>query len=181
MSLICLNCKKVKKSNRGVWCRICVNKKTNSDPIRNKKISIAKKGEKHSLETKEKIRAKALIRFKDKRNHPNYNKKLSEQTKQKIREANLGENNHCWKGGRIKNNCGYIWIYYPNHPNGGCSSLKNYILEHRLVMEKKIGRYLKKGEIVHHINGIRDDNRPENLFLTTSSKHVAYHNKLRNK
>lgn len=66
-----------------------------------------------------------------------------------------------WKGGRRKIN-GYIQILSENHPfadSNGC------VLEHRLVMEEIIGRYLTKDETVHHINGQRDDNRPQNLEL----------------
>lgn len=47
--------------------------------------------------------------------------------------------------------------------------------EHRVVMEKMLKRKLRKGEIVHHINGNKKDNRIENLVLTTQSKHVNMH------
>ena len=65
-----------------------------------------------------------------------------------------------WKGGKTKTN-GYIMIYCPSHP----SIKSDYIFEHRLVMEKYLGRYLRSDEVVHHKNRIRDDNRIENLEL----------------
>ena len=45
------------------------------------------------------------------------------------------------------------------------SNKSNYIYEHRLIMEKHIGRYVTTDEVVAHINGIPDDNRLENLEL----------------
>ena len=89
----------------------------------------------------------------------------------------FGPDSNYWKGGRRKRKDGYIYIYSPNHPHKGAYG---YVLEHRLVMEKSIGRYLLPGEVVHHINEIRDDNRIENLSLFKNcGEHTAYHNSLR--
>lgn len=69
--------------------------------------------------------------------------------------ASVGKHNAMWRGGRTKNSSGYIMV----RTDG------KYIPEHRLVMEKMIGRKLTINETVHHKNGIRYDNRPENLEL----------------
>lgn len=82
-----------------------------------------------------------------------------------------------WSGGRIVDKSGYILVYMPEHPHashparGRCG----YVREHRLVMEKMIGRYLDPKEVVHHKNGKKDDNRPENLELFSSNAEHLKH------
>jgi uncharacterized protein (DUF1330 family) len=94
------------------------------------------------------------------------------KTKRKISEGRIG-NKYSWKGGRTIATEGYVLIYNPAHPH---KQISKYVLEHRLVMEKHLGRYLTPKEIVHHINGIPDDNRPENLMLFKNSKeHTRFH------
>lgn len=67
-------------------------------------------------------------------------------------------------GSRITRKDGYVMVHKPEHP---AARRGGYVLEHRLVMEQLLGRYLLPRENVHHRNGIRDDNRPENLELWT--------------
>lgn len=67
-----------------------------------------------------------------------------------------------WKGGRLTTAAGYTMVLTRGHPRGGSY---NYVAEHVLVMEKMLGRYLLHGENVHHVNGVKSDNRPENLEL----------------
>jgi hypothetical protein len=61
---------------------------------------------------------------------------------------------------------GYKQLLLKNHPN---SSKSGYVMEHIVIISKHIGRPLRKGETVHHKNGIRDDNRIENLELWSKS------------
>ncbi len=77
-----------------------------------------------------------------------------------------GNLHYNWKGGRRK--CGeYIKVLSRTHP---FADGLGYILEHRLVMEKHLGRYLTRKEIVHHRNGNFSDNRIENLRLFKNKK-----------
>lgn len=85
-----------------------------------------------------------------------------------------GNKNPSWKGGRyVDKRDGYVMINSPEHPNRRSD---NYVLEHRLVMEKIIGRYLFPDEDVNHLNGKKDDNRPENLKLV---RHFAHYEEMR--
>jgi hypothetical protein len=77
-----------------------------------------------------------------------------------------GNKNPNWKGGHSYNKKGYRMRACPEHPRAH----PTYVLEHILVMEDKLGRYLLPNERVHHKNGIRDDNRPDNLELWTTSQ-----------
>lgn len=94
--------------------------------------------------------------------------------------AKNGSGNPHWKNGRRVKSQGYIRIYKPDHIRAdkeGC------VLEHILVMEERLRRSIQKGEIVHHINGTKSDNRPENLIVYPSiSEHyrLGHPNKKRN-
>lgn len=87
-----------------------------------------------------------------------------------------GEKNGFWKGGRWKNARGYVLVHVPNHPYPNHQK-GPYVFEHRLVIERQIGRYLKPEEQVHHLNGNKEDNRLENLVLCLNqSDHIKkYH------
>ena len=81
-----------------------------------------------------------------------------------------GKDSSTWKGGRHKAK-GYIYIYAREHPH--CNS-NNRIAEHILIWEQAHNQYLPDGWVVHHINGIRDDNRLENLYAMPKKNHHSY-------
>lgn len=82
-----------------------------------------------------------------------------------------GDGNSRWNGGRRTRKDGYVVCYVPGHPY----AYRDFVLEHRLVMESHLGRYLKPEEIVHHMNENRSDNRIENLELTNKPDHSRMH------
>lgn len=169
-----------------------------------------KKGhhKKHSEETKQKMREKATGRnhseeTKNKLREINTGRKLSAETKRKISIANsgkpkpprteehrrkmslakkgvpldrVGDKNPSWKGGIKTDKHGYIYIYCPEHP----SARAKYVREHRLVMEKRLGRYLTPEEVVHHIDFNKQNNNIDNLMLfETRKSHSSFHLKIR--
>jgi hypothetical protein len=88
--------------------------------------------------------------------------KLKDWSPNQLRTFGRGPLHYNWKGGRRKVNGGYVGIWKPEHPFADQSG---YVLEHRLVMEEAISRPVRSDETVHHLNGVHDDNRIENLQL----------------
>ena len=68
----------------------------------------------------------------------------------------------------------YLALRQPHHP---CADSKGYIMEHRLVMESIIGRFLLPTEIVHHIDENPRNNNPSNLQVMTAAEHTAHHHR----
>jgi len=92
-------------------------------------------------------------------------------TKVKMSLGRQGERHPNWKGG-WQNWHGYVYIKLPqDNPYIGMVNANGYVLEHRLVVAQRLGRDLIEGEIVHHHNGVRNDNRFCNLALTSRSNH----------
>lgn len=82
-----------------------------------------------------------------------------------------GPNNPFWRGGRVVDKDGYILVKCDAHPH--CDR-HGYVREHRLVMEQTLGRYLTPQEVVHHRDGNKANNAPENLEMYGSNgQHLA--------
>lgn len=64
---------------------------------------------------------------------------------------------------------GYLYVWEPEHPKSGIYN--GWYAEHRLVMERELGRILERDEQVHHLNNNPSDNRPENLAVVSASEH----------
>lgn len=101
--------------------------------------------------------------------------RVSKETRERISKTTKGKSRSFKTPRYIK--FGYMMSYNPEHPS---ANKIGFVKEHRLIMEFHLGRYLSPKEVVHHINGIKVDNRIENLKLfTTKGEHIGHHNSLR--
>lgn len=87
-----------------------------------------------------------------------------------------GKNSGTWKGGKRITSSGYIERRVFNHPNANSRGCK---YEHQMVAELKLGRYLKKGEVAHHIDLNKANNDFDNIVVLSSSDHTKVHAKIR--
>lgn len=86
-----------------------------------------------------------------------------------------GPDHPAWKGGQDTDRDGYVRTYAPDHP---WPRRNGYVREHIRVMELRLGRRIRPGEIVHHRDHDRRNNALENLELMTHSQHSKHHRRL---
>ena len=154
----CTTCEiKIRKNKTG-FCRICFNLD------RKKPVSCVDCGKIKKHRGRSKTLCESCYRRKRWKVNHELNNKKSMQYKRKRKGIPLDfPNMRDGLMGSIDKSKGYKTVVGHGHPNA--MGKKQRILEHVLIMSNHIGRPIKKGETIHHKNGVRDDNRIENLEL----------------
>ena len=104
-------------------------------------------------------------------------KKIGQRVKQAYQDGRMNHMKEIWKVGEKK----WTGRGNPRYRHGNANGYKMikrdgiWIPEHRAIIEKELGRNLKEGEVVHHINGNKKDNSRENLIVMTVSAHISHH------
>jgi uncharacterized protein (DUF1330 family) len=155
---------------------------------RNKQLGKARKGKNYEIlfgsekakkikekksESMKKVHAKHPVWAHAKKNFSVAERKRRSDSMKK-RLVKFGKDNPAWKGGRYLSK-GYWHVRVQGHPQ--CSK-NGYVREHRLVMEKHLGRYLQPEEHVHHIDFDKTNNAIENLLLIFNKEHMNLHNNI---
>jgi hypothetical protein len=93
-----------------------------------------------------------------------------------VNRSQMREANSNWRGGRSVASNGYVIVRVGVDHH--LADVRGYAYEHRLVAEQKAGRRLRPGEQIHHINGNKQDNRPENIVIVSGiAEHRVHHRK----
>lgn len=152
------------------------------DTNRNKMVSFAKRGNRTDKEFMEYLVEEYLCKMRSmsdiakelniswvivSRYLSKYN--IRKRTKS---EQQSGCRSSGWKGGRSVTSHGYVKVFMPDHPYATSSG---YVYEHRLAVEKHLGRYLKPNECIHHIDLNKTNNDINNLLILTNSNHAKLH------
>ena len=120
----------------------------------------------HHFRLEEYREPKELVRQRMLGNKLGPGRKWTPELREEYAKGQIGSNNPNWKGGIYKNCNGYLLQRVPE---------RGYVMQHRLVMEEKLGRRLTLEEVVHHIDGNRENNRHENLLLFANhSQHLIW-------
>jgi len=101
-------------------------------------------------------------------------RRISDKSRAKMALKPKGSDSWSWKGGRRVNSAGYVEVFLPGHHRARGNG---YVFEHILVAEKTLGRKLTDDEEVHHKDGNKKNNSPDNLQVLTKSQHTILHNK----
>lgn len=159
------------ESLRMISSRIGVNHCTLSKRLREKGIITPNRSESAKMTWKNHIHP---LKGKTGAASPFFGKPMSENCRKKMVKVwkEIGDKKRLY---RKRHSQGYILVYIPDHPS---ADKCGYVLEHRIIIENHIGRILCDTEIVHHINGKKDDNRIENLELVSRAEHAKIHNNL---
>lgn len=111
----------------------------------------------------------------------------TEESRAKMAAAGKGkslrERSSQWKGGKYVDSAGYVHVMVDALPSDSQTMARRltpqkYILEHRLVASVAINRAVLPSEVVHHVNGVKTDNRPENLFVIGRKAHSKEHREM---
>ena len=88
--------------------------------------------------------------------------------------AHKAEKSGNWNGGKRTTKKGYAQILQKDHPR---ADVAGYVMEHIFIMSEHLGRDITLDEVVHHKNGLKSDNRVENLEVMSFGEHTKHHHR----